>query len=53
VGQVLYTATSIDPNAKVWLSVGGKPLDTLGGEGLLLEQPMTRDRFKQDFPQQQ
>ena len=49
VAQVLYTATSIDPNASVWLSVEGKSLESLGGEGLLLEQPMTRKRFEQDF----
>src|SRR5579883_1991471 len=49
VGQVLYTATTLDPTAKVWLLVEGKPLETLGGEGLMLDQPLTRDRFKHDF----
>lgn len=50
VGQVLYTATSLTPDAKVWLSVDGKPLETLGGEGLILEQPLTRESLKRDFP---
>ena len=50
VAQVLYTATSLQPDAKVWLSVDGEPLETLGGEGLLLDQPFTRQSFAKDFP---
>lgn len=52
VAQVLYTATSIDPQADVFLSIEGQPLDEnnpLGGEGLLLEYPLTREQFTQDF----
>lgn len=49
VAQVLYTATALEPNAKVWISVEGKPLNILGGEGLELEQPMTRQGFTEDF----
>lgn len=52
VAQVIYTTTSADPQAKVWLSIAGKPLETLGGEGLLLEYPITREQFQKDFPKQ-
>lgn len=49
VAQILYTASSLDPTTKVWLKVEGKPLEVLGGEGLELEQPMTRENFKKNF----
>lgn len=52
VAQVLYTATSIDPQALVFLSIEGQPLNEenpLGGEGLLLEYPLTRQKFTRDF----
>ncbi|WP_208339459.1 GerMN domain-containing protein, partial [Aetokthonos hydrillicola] len=45
IGQVVYTATSLDKNAKVYIDVNGKRLDILGGEGLELEQPLTRGSF--------
>ncbi|MEX0270379.1 GerMN domain-containing protein [Leptolyngbyaceae cyanobacterium UHCC 1019] len=50
LAQILYTATSLNPAMGVWFSVEGKPLETLGGEGLVLEQPLTRQKFEQDFP---
>ncbi len=50
--QVIYTSTSLDPNAKVFISVGGQSIDSnhpLGGEGLILQQPTTRAQFAADF----
>ncbi len=60
VAQVIYTASSLDDNAKVFVSVGGQSIlqrrgyanddkHPLGGEGLILQQPTTRDRFTADF----
>jgi spore germination protein GerM len=52
VAQVIYTASSPDPNQKVFISVGGQSIDQnhpLGGEGLILQQPTTRTQFAADF----
>jgi spore germination protein GerM len=52
VAQVLYTATSLDPTTKVYLLVEGQPLDEnhpLGGEGVILQQPLTRQQLAADF----
>jgi spore germination protein GerM len=49
VAQVIYTATSLDSKAKVYLSVEGKLLNQdhpLGGEGLILSQPLTRQQVR-------
>ncbi|MEM9569110.1 MAG: GerMN domain-containing protein [Cyanobacteria bacterium P01_E01_bin.34] len=52
VAQVLYTATSVDPETPVFLEVAGQPINAdypLGGEGLILEQPTSREQFTEVF----
>ncbi|MEP0755518.1 GerMN domain-containing protein [Trichocoleus sp. Lan] len=49
VAQILYTATSINPDTNVWIDVEGKRLEVLGGEGLELNQPLTRQNFEKNF----
>ena len=52
VAQVLYTASSIEESANVYLSVQGELLNEenpLGGEGLILAEPLTRKQFVEDF----
>lgn len=50
IGQIVYTATTLNPDAKVYIDVNGKPLEVLGGEGVEIQQPLTRQAFQQNYP---
>ena len=50
LGQVVYTATTQNPDAPVWITVEGKKLEVLGDVGVEIRQPITRQTYNQDFP---
>ncbi|WP_414541134.1 GerMN domain-containing protein [Nostoc sp. CCY0012] len=50
VGQVVYTATTLNANAKVYIDINGQQLNVLGGEGVELQQPLTRKSFEENYP---
>lgn len=49
VTQLVYTATSLNPDANVFLLIEGEPIGALGGEGLEIKQPMTRKDLPLEF----
>jgi spore germination protein GerM len=42
VWQIVYTATQFPKVSSVQLLIGGRRVDTLGGEGLLIGAPLHR-----------
>lgn len=53
VGQVIFTASSIDADEPVFIAIEGQALDDqnpFGGEGLILTQPILRREFVSQYP---
>lgn len=51
--QVIFTASSLDPEEPVFVAIEGQPIDQahpLGGEGLILKQPILRREFVSQYP---
>lgn len=46
VAQVVFTATQFATVDAVRFAIGGEDVDALGGEGLLVEEPLTRGDFE-------
>ncbi len=53
LAEVLNTATSMNPNANVWITIEGKKLEALGGEGVEVPQPLTRKYLQTEMESQQ
>jgi spore germination protein GerM len=49
LAQVVYTVTVGEEATPVWLSIAGEPLTLLGGEGLEVPYPITRELFEANF----
>lgn len=50
VAQVVFTATQFSTIESVLFEIEGEPLDSLGGEGLILEGPQTRAKWEEFAP---
>jgi len=49
IAQIVFTATAVNPDAKVYLAIAGKPLTSVSKTGVLLQQPLTRQQFEHQF----
>ncbi|MEL6927736.1 MAG: GerMN domain-containing protein [Cyanobacteria bacterium J06600_6] len=49
LAQIIYTASSSSDREPIWISVEGKALENLGEEGIVVNQPMTKKDFKDNF----
>lgn len=50
VAQIVYTATNLEGIDAVTFLLDGVPLDVLGGEGLIIDEPQTRSAWTELIP---
>lgn len=50
IAQVVYTCTQFQGIDAVTFLMDGKPVDALGGEGIIIDQPQTRADFEDSVP---
>lgn len=50
VAQIVYTATRFEDVDSVRFFLEGAPLDVLGGEGLIIDEPQTRSAWTELIP---
>ncbi|APB35302.1 Spore germination protein [Gloeomargarita lithophora Alchichica-D10] len=48
MAQVIYTASSLNPQAPIYLLIEGQPAPPIAGEGLVIDFPTTRRQFAQE-----
>ena len=51
VAQVVYTLTALPGIDAVLFHIDGRPVEALGGEGIVLEDPQTRDDYTEQLPE--
>ena len=51
VAQVVYTLTALPGIEAVRFHMDGRPVEALGGEGIVLDQPQTRDGYTEQLPE--
>jgi spore germination protein GerM len=50
VAQLVYTATGVAGVDAVRIALDGELVEAIGGEGLVVDHPLTRDEFAQFAP---
>ena len=51
VAQVVYTLTALPGIEAVVFRIDGRPVEALGGEGVVLDEPQTRDDYTEQLPE--